>query len=118
MREGSRSADRTTPALFRGRRAPGEDVASQSLRGVRTVSCACGRIGYRTGREGHRYPRKGPVSATTSAPWGAEWGENADDDMSEKRDRPSLRCLLNPYLCNCNIKTLSLSLSLSLGASD
>ena len=52
MRVGSRSADRTNPALFRGRRAPGEDVATQSLRGVRTVSCACGRIGYRTGRGG------------------------------------------------------------------
>ena len=71
MRVGSRSADRTTPALFFGRRAPREDVASQSLRGARTVSCACGRIGYRTERKGHRDPRKGPQSATASAPWGA-----------------------------------------------
>ena len=38
------------------------------------------------GKGGHRYPRKGPQSATASAPWGAGWGENADDDMSERTD--------------------------------
>ena len=66
-----RSYDSRT--FLREKGAP-EDGASQSLRGARTVSCACGRNGYRTGREGHRYSLKGPRSATASAPWDAAWG--------------------------------------------
>ena len=57
-----------------GRRAPLAHVASQSLKGARTVSCACGRIGYRTRRKGHRCPYEVPRSTTASVPLGANWG--------------------------------------------
>jgi hypothetical protein len=86
MRVGSRSADRTTPALFCGRRAPREDVASQSLRGARTVSCACGRIGYRTVRGGTATRARVLRALLQAHPGAPVGGENADDDMSERTD--------------------------------
>jgi hypothetical protein len=82
---------------FCGRRAPREDVASQSLRGARTVSCACGRIGYRTGR-GAPLPAQGSSERYCKRTLGHRVGKTAAGvDMSDKGLPSVIQRLKNPH---------------------
>ena len=86
MRVGSRSADRTTPALFAGEGRPGKmwQVSPSEGRG----RCRAHGGGLATAPKGRGTGTRAKVlrallQAHPGVPVG---GENADDDMSERTD--------------------------------